>query len=102
MILSKANLYNEADQMTSFYARAFTHPARLEVMRSLRHEKLLTVQQLSLDHPLSLSAVSQHLEILRDTQIVSFKPHYPFLLYSLDEERYLEARECLIRYLNEG
>jgi len=102
MLLSKANLYNESDQITSFYARSFTHPARLQIIRSLREQQQLTVQELSLGHPLSLPGLSQHLELLRSTQILSFKTHYPFLLYSLNEDHFKEACEYLSRFLNES
>lgn len=61
MLLSKANLYNESNQITSFYARAFTHPARLQILRSLRQKEQKTIKELSLEHPLSLPAFSQHL-----------------------------------------
>jgi DNA-binding transcriptional ArsR family regulator len=65
MCLSKAHLYDEADQLTSFYAGAITHPARLRIIRTLREKGPKTVFEIASEHPLSLSAISQHLEILR-------------------------------------
>lgn len=101
MLLSKANLYDEEDQMTSYCARALTHPARLKIIRSLRKNGPMTVQQLSAEHPLSLAALSQHLEILRETQIVQFKPIYPYLLYNIDKEWYGQITESILRFLGE-
>ena len=95
MLLSKANLYNEADQKVSFFAGALTHPARLRILRTLRDEGPKTVFDISLEHPLSLPAVSQHLEILRERKVIDFKPQYPYLIYSLNEEVYEEARKSL-------
>jgi DNA-binding transcriptional ArsR family regulator len=101
MLLSKAHLYEEADQITSFYARAFTHPARLKILRSLRKNSPKTVQQLAIEHPLTLAAISQHLEMLRDAGFISFTCAYPFLLYSFEEEVYNEAIEYLFQFLRE-
>jgi len=95
MLLSKAHLYDETDQKISFYAGAFTHPARLRILRTLRDHGPKTVFDISLEHPLSLPAVSQHLEILRQRNVVDFKPHYPYLVYNLNEEVFEEARKSL-------
>lgn len=98
MLLSKAYLYDEADQMVSFYSGAMTHPARLRILRTLRDQGPKTVFELALKHPLSLSAISQHLEILREKEIVDFRTQYPYLIYSLNRERYEEAKKCLLDF----
>ena len=98
MLLSKAHLYEEAHQMCSFYAGAFTHPARLRIIHTLRNQGPKTVFALAHEHPLSLSAVSQHLEILREREIVDFQYQFPYLVYYLNQERYDEAKKCLIDF----
>ena len=98
MLLSKAHLYEEADQMTSFYAGAITHPARLRIIRTLRDLGPKTVFALAKQHPLSLSAISQHLEILREREIVDFVYQFPYLVYSLNHERYEEVKKYLIDF----
>jgi DNA-binding transcriptional ArsR family regulator len=102
MLLSKANLYTETDQMISFYARSLTHPARLQIIRSLRQSGPQMVQQLAPFHPLSLAALSQHLELLRDTQLINFQPYYPYLKYQVDEEKYSAASQLIIHFLKES
>ncbi|HEX5112406.1 MAG TPA: helix-turn-helix domain-containing protein [Saprospiraceae bacterium] len=98
MLLSKAHLYEEADQLTSFYAGAITHPARLRIIRTLRENGPRTVFEIAAEHPLSLSAVSQHLEILRERGILEFKYHFPYLTYYLNYERYKEVRKLLLDF----
>lgn len=101
MLLSKAKFYRETDQLTSFYAQSLTHPARLEILRSLRQQDLMSVNEMAFGHPISLPAVSQHLEILRKKNLIQYQPQFPFLLYSLNQVDYEKARHCLIQFLNE-
>jgi len=98
MLLSKAHLYDEADQMTSFYARTITHPARLRIIRTLREQGSKTVFAIAREHPISLTAISQHLEILREIEIVNFEYRFPNLLYSLNFERYEEIKKSLLDF----
>ncbi len=98
MLLSKANLYDEADQMVSFFAGALTHPARLRLIRTLRDQGPKTVFDLALEHPLSLSAISQHLENLRGKEVADFQARYPYLIYNLNYDRYEEIKKCLFDF----
>ncbi|MBK9983332.1 MAG: helix-turn-helix transcriptional regulator [Saprospiraceae bacterium] len=73
MINSKAHLYAPADQIISTYANGIKHPTRVVTLRDLRDFGPMTVLDLAEHHPLSLSAYSQHIEILRDIQLIKFK-----------------------------
>ena len=101
MSISKAHLYDEADQMVSFYAGGLNYPGRLRILRTLRDQGPKTVFDLAIEHPLSLSAISQHLDILSKKELVDFKPKYPYLIYSLNRTRYEEAKQCLLDFFEE-
>ncbi|MFK8054641.1 MAG: ArsR/SmtB family transcription factor [Saprospiraceae bacterium] len=69
MALSKAILYTETNRRTSRIAKAVSHPARLLLLDQLRDGPLEFCQLLE-DHPLSQSALSQHLRWLRSVNLV--------------------------------
>jgi|WetSurMetagenome_2_1015567.scaffolds.fasta_scaffold1259143_1 DNA-binding transcriptional ArsR family regulator len=98
MSLSKAHLYDEADQMVSFYAGGLNYPGRLRIIRTLRDQGPKTVFDLAIEHPLSLSAISQHLNILSKKGLVAYEPRFPYLFYSLNREQYEEAKKCLLDF----
>ena len=95
MLLSKAHLYDESDQMVSFFAGGINYPTRPVIIKTLRDYGPKTVLELAEGHPIGLSAFSQHLEILRKRLLVDVHPKYPHLIYSLNEEVYEEARKSL-------
>jgi DNA-binding transcriptional ArsR family regulator len=101
MLLSKANLYPESDQKLCNSFKGLTHPSRTRIIRTLRAEGELTVQQLASHHPLTLGAVSQHLEIMRNVNFLTFRKHSPFLIYALDEENFKEFCDDCFQFLIE-
>ncbi len=100
-LLSKANLYPESDQKLCNSFKGFVHPTRTSIIRTLRNEGEKTMQQLASNHPLTLGAVSQHLEILRDVNFLSFRKHPPFLIYGIDEENLKEFCDRCFQFLME-
>ncbi len=98
MLLSKAHLYDETDQIVSFYAGGINYPTRPVIIKTLRDFGPKTVYDLAEGHPIGLPAFSQHLEILRKRQLVNVNPQYPYLVYSLNEEAYEEAKKSLTNF----
>ncbi len=84
MAFSKSPLYPPEDQITSGYARALSHPARLMILRKLASDGPCSVQILNHAHPISQPAMSYHLEILRKAHLVSCKEKFPFSIYTLE------------------
>lgn len=100
MSLSKAHLYSPADQQVSFYSLFMIHPTRLDIIRDLSANGPQNVHQIAIQHPLSLSGISQHLEILRERDLVNFDPQYPFLIYNINREKLEKAKSSIFSYLN--
>ncbi|MFZ1676855.1 MAG: helix-turn-helix transcriptional regulator [Saprospiraceae bacterium] len=98
MINSKAHLYAPADQIISTYANGIKHPARVVTVRNLRDLGPMTVLDMAEQHPMTLSAYSQHLELLREIHLINFKKKHPFLLYELDWEKYDEAATAIVDF----
>jgi predicted ArsR family transcriptional regulator len=101
MSLSKANLYPEPDQKLCNSFKGFTHPARANIVRTLRTEGEMTMQQLASFHPLTLSAVSQHLDIMQVLDLLKFRKKSPFLIYDIQEESLREFCDSCFQFLME-
>ena len=95
MAFSKAPLYTPKDQITSTYARALAHPARLEIIRKLSTDGPCTVKVLNKAHPISQESMSYHLRKLREANLVSCKEKFPFTFYSLEKENLVTAEQKL-------
>ncbi len=100
MSLSKAHLYSPADQLISFYSLFMIHPTRLDIVRDLNSNGPQNVHQIAIRHPLSLSAISQHLEILSERDLVNFNPQYPYLIYGVNRPKLDIAKSTIFNYLN--
>ncbi|MDQ3015464.1 MAG: metalloregulator ArsR/SmtB family transcription factor [Bacteroidota bacterium] len=96
MAFSKAHLYGQSELLTSGFAKAFSHPARLKILSKLIHEGPCTVQYLAKLHPISQPAISQHLENLRVLGLVTFREVFPYTFYSVNK-RNLRKGELLIK-----
>ncbi len=101
MSLSKANLYPEPDQKLCNTFKGFTHPARANIIKTLRIEGEMTMQDLAALHPLTLGAVSQHLDIMQALNLLKFKKKSPFLIYNIQEEKLNEFCEACFQFLVE-
>lgn len=86
MAFNRSHLYNDRDQQLSFYAHAIAHPARPRIILQLTDEESFSVDELKVLHPLAKSTLSQHLQILRNTELVNFKEEFPFTYYSLNQK----------------
>ena len=81
MAFSKAHLFDEDDQLLSHFAKSFSHPARIGIIRFLIHSHPSTVEHLSKGYPLAASTMSQHLEILRKAGFVECWEEFPNTFY---------------------
>jgi len=84
MAFSKAHLFDPTDQITSTFAKALSHPVRLDILRTLSSKGACPVDQLFSNYPLAKSTVSQHLEVLRETSLIKYVEEYPHTIYFPD------------------
>ncbi len=73
--------------MVSRLLKALSNPNRLMILCSLMERERLSVGELNLSLPLSQSALSQHLAILRRDQIVATNREAQTIFYSLADEK---------------
>jgi DNA-binding transcriptional ArsR family regulator len=98
MAFSKSHLFDPADQILSAFAKALSHPVRLDILRNLSKSGPCTVDALSVRYPLSKSTLSEHLENLRKSGLVLFKEEFPYTYYSLDESSFKTLHRRLLEY----
>ncbi|MEP6795829.1 MAG: metalloregulator ArsR/SmtB family transcription factor [Saprospiraceae bacterium] len=101
MSLSKANLYPEPDQRLCNSFKGLGHPTRTSILKTLCAEGELTMQDLAALHPLTLSAVSQHLDIMQNANFIKFRKCSPFLLFDVDGEPFKEFCDQCFQFLME-
>jgi ArsR family transcriptional regulator, arsenate/arsenite/antimonite-responsive transcriptional repressor len=95
MAQSKQNLYPTEDQLTSNYAKALGHPARLKILKQLQSAGSICVQVIAQTHPISKEALSGHLKSLREAQLVEWVERFPFTFYSVNEINVKKAFDYL-------
>ncbi len=101
MAFSRAHLYLERDQKTSYFAKAIDYPARMEILRKLNKDGPCNVKTLRKMHPISDATFSQHLEILREAQLVDCWEIHPHTFYKLNKKNFKKMKRLMIAFLNE-
>ena len=100
MAFARWYLYSQKDQLISGAAKAISHPARLRILYQLFNSPPMTVIELIKIHRLSYPAISQHLKILRQYDLVLCEEKCPYTYYRLNEKNFLMALSLLQDYLN--
>ena len=97
--MSKQNLYSPDDQYTSNICRAFSHSARIQILKQLQTHGSLCVQVIAKDHPISHEALSNHLKILREAHLVVWEERFPFTFYAIHKSNMRKAIRHLKTFL---
>ena len=94
-------MYSEMFELHAAILKALAHPRRLEIVHLLREQEL-TVSDIYEMLDLPQANISQHLTILRESNIVSTRREGKQIFYTLTDHRYVEAsdllRETLVDY----
>jgi DNA-binding transcriptional ArsR family regulator len=95
MASPKRQLFTRDDVKIARYAKAISHPARIEILRMLASGRKLCFNDISAKLPLAGSTVSQHLTELKAAGLL--KGHYdpPKVWYVLDPHNWKAARKGL-------
>jgi len=101
MAFPRPHLYHDRDRIASHFAKALSHPARLAILRKLTDEGPLTAGKLALMHPISKQAISQHLRILRNVDLVISWEKYPYTFYKINKKNLKKMKGCLEIFLNQ-
>lgn len=84
------------------YARALSHPARVEILRFLLERDECMAGAIADVLPLAPSTVSQHLKVLREAGLIHGEVDGPSICYCADAARLARFREVLGRLAREA
>jgi DNA-binding transcriptional ArsR family regulator len=101
MAFSKASLFSEVDYRTADFAKAISHPARIEIMRLLAQNKWMICSEIVDQLPLTQPTVSQHLKKLRELNIVFADPKHITTRYQINHGSIEVIRGYLLSFLDE-
>ena len=99
MAFSKHYLYNPTDQIIGGYAHAFSHPARILIIKQLLTLGPSAVQLIARDHTIHKESMSGHLKILRHYELVEGQEKYPYTFYSVQDDNLKKASQYLSEFL---
>ncbi len=72
---------------------ALADPTRRDILQMLAHQGPLSASQISQKFPVSPPAISQHLKILREANLVQMEKRAQQRIYTINPEAMLEMEE---------
>ena len=95
MAYSKANNFSsEAIELAQF-AKAISHPARIQILEHLASKDACFCGDIVKEIPLSQSTVSQHLKALKEAGLIKGKVEAPSICYCIDANKIQKLNEQL-------
>ena len=95
MAAPKKSLFAKEDVRLAKYAKALSHPARIEILRQLVSLRKCCFNDISGNLPLADSTVSQHLSELKSAGLIRGRYDPPNVWYTIDQENWKSARKSL-------
>ncbi len=92
--------YNEKDVLTARFAKALSHPARVQILKFLASQDNCFCGNIVDYIPLSQSTVSQHLKELKAAGLIHGRYEPPKIYYCIDEINWNLAKSLLNDLLN--
>ena len=89
MAFSKAFEFDRNIHYHSMLFKALSHPARIVIIQTLlddEESEEKTVGQIARHVPLHSKTVSQHLKVLRDLNILTYRTEYPNVFYKINKD----------------
>ena len=88
MAYSKANEFDKKYIELSQFAKAISHPARIQILEHLALKNTCMCSDIVDELPLSQSTVSQHLKALKAVGLIKGRVEAPSICYCIDEENF--------------
>lgn len=82
-------------------AKAFSHPARVAIVKLLNENGPIIVNKIVEELPLSQSTISQHLKELKEAGLIKGEIDGPRVFYSIDEDQLQLAKIFFEHFFNQ-
>ena len=79
--------YTEEDWNLSLIGRAIAHPARIQIIKTLRKHRHYRNIDFALELNMTAASVNEHIEKLKDAELVGIKYHPHFYRISLNPKK---------------
>ena len=76
--------YEEQDCLLAFFAKAFSHPVRVRILRSLYEKGPTLCGDIVDQFPMTFGAISRHLKILRGAGIIRGEAEGIYIRYRIE------------------
>jgi DNA-binding transcriptional ArsR family regulator len=86
MAFAKFHLYPTHLQQEAVHMKLMCHPERLSILDFLYQNGPQSVKDIVRHSPLHHKVVSQHLSILRKSDLISYTEKFPTIIYAVNEE----------------
>lgn len=100
MAFPRYYLFLPEEQTLSEFFRALGHPIRKRILRDLKAGKM-TVSDMVARYPLSRESICQHLDILRDADLLHYREVAPYTFYWRNEKQIKRVKGYFRDYLDE-
>ncbi len=90
--LAEVSFSNE-DQQTAAFAKAISHPVRVQILRLLNRQACCYTGDLTELIPLAQSTISQHLKALKDVGLIQGEIMPPKVKYCLNKANWIKAQD---------
>lgn len=98
--MSKKELTAEQEQLARF-AKAMGHPIRIAILEMLANESCCYHGDMSEILPIAKSTLSQHLNELKDAELIQGTITLPTVKYCINEENWEKARKMFSAFFVE-
>jgi DNA-binding transcriptional ArsR family regulator len=97
---AKSEEFSVRDNRLAGYAKAFSHPARVAILRILLQRNSCICGDIVNELPLSQSTVSQHLKELKEAGLIKGEIDGAKVCYCIDEQNWQQARLLLAAFFD--
>ena len=101
MAINKKDYFKNEDIILADYAKAVSHPARVEILKILANQNSCICGRIVEVMPLAQSTVSQHLKELKKSGLVQGTIDGPKSCYSINRENFEKMKALFNVFFNE-
>lgn len=99
MPASKTNYYTEEQEQTARFAKALAHPVRIAILQLLNNKTCCYHGNMAEELPIAKSTLSQHLNELKDAELIQGNITPPTVRYCINREKWNLAVRLLSEIL---
>ena len=101
MAYSKKDQFNKTDNYIADIAKALSHPARIEILKSLMECKTCSCGTIVENLPLAQSTISQHLKLLKDAELIEGEIDGKAICYCLNIKKLKNAHKNFLKLFDQ-